>query len=110
MQSVEHWLLAPHSWPPEQVVAERQTPLPSQRPLDWLPPAGHWATQAPSAVPAATAKQTPACPVTLHDRQSVQLADAQQVPSTHWPDVHSPPFAQAWPLALVGTQVLPEQK
>jgi hypothetical protein len=80
-----------------QAAAGRQAPLPSQSPLNWEPT--QLATQAPSAVPAATAAQVPRCPVTLQDVQSAQLALVQQMPSTQLPLAQSWLPPQAWPMA-----------
>jgi len=96
--------------PPGQALAARQTPLPSHRPLVRLEPAGQTATHAPSAVPAPTGEHVPWWPLTLHDEQSVQVADAQQKPSTQLPVKHSPLAAHAWPVAFWGVQAPPEQK
>jgi len=109
-QSVAHWLPAPHRLPAGQAEAARQAPLPSQRPLDWLVPAGHLATQAPSAAPAGIAEQVPALPLTLQDWQSGQLPEAQQTPSVHWPETHSPPAAQLCPLLFWARQTPSAQK
>ena len=74
-----------------------QEPLPSHRPPTWFPTQA--AIHAPSGVPAATAKQEPWCPVTLHDMQSAQLVDEQQVPSTQFPLAQSPATVQTCPVA-----------
>jgi hypothetical protein len=109
-QSVAHWLPVPHRLPAGQAVAARQTLLPSQRPLDWLVPAGQLATHAPSAAPAGTAEQVPGLPLTLQDWQSGHLAEAQQTPSTQWSEVHSSLAAQVCPLLFWATQTPPAQK
>jgi hypothetical protein len=63
---------------------------------------GQLPTHFPSALFAGTFAQVPACPATLHDWQSAQLAAEQQVPSTqlpltHWlPALHAKPFDFFW--------------
>ena len=73
-----------------------QAPVPSQVPL--VPQGGlGWQLPWGSAAPAGTGVQAPALPVTLHDRQFVQLGDEQQTPSTQLPLSHSAAAAQICP-------------
>jgi hypothetical protein len=53
-----------------------------------------------STPPAGTGRQLPCWPVTAHELQLVQLADAQQNPSVQLPVKHSGPAAQEAPFAL----------
>jgi hypothetical protein len=61
---------------------------------------GQLPTQVPSALFAGTFWHEPSLPATLHDLQSGQLAEAQQVPSTQLPLAHSTPVAQSAPLVF----------
>ena len=73
-----------------------QAPVPLQVPL--VPQGGlGWQRPCGSAAPAGTGVQAPALPVTLQDRQFVQLGDEQQTPSTQLPLSHSAAAAQIWP-------------
>jgi len=84
-----------HEALPQDVPAAiiRQAPVPSQVPL--VPQGGAgWQSPCGSAAPAGTAVQAPALPVTLQDRQLVQLGDEQQTPSTQLPLSHSAAAAQ----------------
>ncbi len=68
-----------------------------------LPMSGHML--AGTTVPAASAAQEPALPVTLHDEQAPHDGLLQQTPSVHMPLRHSVPAAQVVPSGLRFVQI-----